>query len=155
MKSERKRQNLRQADIAERVNVEESTVSKWESRGLPDDRVEEVAKAIGVDPDRLRPEADRAGEVVEGKGALGDWHKAVSRSDLAPTDKLIVGSISCFLSERAWVALPDIDELARMVEIDADEAEDRLRELQYGEFLTPLEHGEWAMQLKFPEDLDA
>lgn len=154
LKSERKKKGLRQADLADKVSVDDTTVSKWESRGLPANRVEEVAEALGIDPDRLRPDADRAGEVVESKDALADWHKAVAQSDLEPTDKLLVASVACFVSERAWVAIPDTEELARMVGLGEGEAASRLRELQYGRFLYPLDQGEFAMQLKFPEDLD-
>lgn len=51
---------LRQADLAEKVGVSETTVRNWESgMGPQGPRIPRVAEALGVDPLALVDELDR------------------------------------------------------------------------------------------------
>jgi len=150
-----KRKNLRQRDLADKLGVHETTVSKWKRQGLPDSRVEEVAEAVGVDPDDLRPDDSKAGQYVESKDDVADWHKCVSQSDMHPISKQVLGTLATFLDERAWVSTFTTAALADKTGWSETDIREHWQEVADSPFVERIGHPnvEWVYRLKFPDDI--
>jgi DNA-binding transcriptional regulator YdaS (Cro superfamily) len=52
----RRRENLTQAQLAERIGVKPPAICKWESRRIPAERVVQVEQVTGVPRHLLRPD---------------------------------------------------------------------------------------------------
>lgn len=146
---------MRQRDLADELDVHETTVSKWKTKGVPESRVEDVAEVLGVDPDDLRPDPSRAGEYVESKEALGDWHKAVSQSDLHPIAKQAVGTMATFLEEGAWVSVFSTEDIVETTGWPEDKLMGRWGEVEGSPFVERIGASgvEWVFRLRFPDEL--
>lgn len=47
---------MRPADLARKLNIEKSTVTRWEERGIPLVRVFQIEKEVGIPREKLRPD---------------------------------------------------------------------------------------------------
>lgn len=50
------RKGATQAELADKLGINQSTLSRWLTRGVPPMRVRAVAKATGLTPAQLRPD---------------------------------------------------------------------------------------------------
>ena len=50
------RKGQTQTDLADRLGINQSTLSRWCVRGVPPTRVKALAKATGLTPAQLRPD---------------------------------------------------------------------------------------------------
>jgi DNA-binding transcriptional regulator YdaS (Cro superfamily) len=50
------RSRLTQSALAERLEMSQSCVSRWQKRGIPPRRVREVSRITGIPPAELRPD---------------------------------------------------------------------------------------------------
>lgn len=148
-------EKVRQKDLAERLDVHSTTVSKWASKGLPESRVAEVAEVLGVDESRLRPDSDRAGTYVESKEAVSEWHKAVSQSDLHPIAKQAIGTMATFLEEGAWVAVFSTDDIVERTGWPEDELMQHWADIDHCDYVERIGASgvEWVFRLKFPDEM--
>ena len=59
---------LRLIDLAEKLHVNKGTVSRWNKKGVPDERLSEVEDATGIPACDLRPDLARI--FVKQKGSV-------------------------------------------------------------------------------------
>lgn len=51
-----KRQGMRPIDLARALSVDKATVSRWSQKGVPAERIADVARATGISATEIRPD---------------------------------------------------------------------------------------------------
>ncbi len=157
----RKEAELNQTELAKRLGVHQTVISRWE-RGLvpvPDDRKDDLADALGVDVAAL----GAASEVTEPVGTSGQyvtserersaWRDAVYESDLHGEAKLILTALAVpqLLNKNLWIVTTTVDEFLEVVKLDPDIVHAHWDEAINSPFVERVGKVEYVFRLKFPE----
>lgn len=155
----RKTAGLSQADLADRLGVHQTVVSRWE-RGvadLPDDRVGDLAEALNVPPQDLKrlgvPEPDSSSGYVNSEAERSSWRDAVYESDLSGEAKLILTALAVpqLLNKNLWIVTTTVDEFLEVVKLNPELVRAHWDEAISSPFVERVGSVEWVLRLKFPE----
>lgn len=148
---------MTQTELADAVGKSQRTISRWEQNGVPEEHVESVAEALGVEPQALREHRQtKRPKYVRSDEDASAWRDAVvDQVDDFELRALLMSMTSQkaeLLDRRFWVVAASLEEVADAVNSDVEKVEELWTDIVDSKFVERLSNAKWCLALKFPED---
>jgi transcriptional regulator with XRE-family HTH domain len=145
---------MTQQELADECDVNRVTVWRWENeRGLPADRLQQVADILGVSPEELLDEKERREETyVTSKDDLSDWQMSVSASGLTGPVVVLLSALPMFMDMDQWFVSVTPEAMSERAQRDLETIEAHWDEMLETEFVDRVGPAEYVLRLTFPDE---
>lgn len=156
----RKEKRLSQSQLGERIGekgVTKTTISRWENRDAPEERVEEIADALGVSPEDLLTDDTKQSSIppqfVQKDRQTGKWRDAVVSAGVDRDVRTILMTLTHpdLLDRRFWVISTTIERFAEITNDPVEWVREHWEEVLESPFVEQVGDGEFCLALRFPD----
>lgn len=159
----RKRRGVSQSELADRLDVYQATISKWErgDRDVSEDRLQDVADALGVDTEEIKGIAKElyaeAGqeaepEYVSEEKEISRWRdRVISDPSLDEWTQVLLMGLPVFLDRKSWVAPITQEQYVRETGRSKEMVQSSWDEMLKTPYVERIGENEWTLRLRFPK----